>query len=127
MNDELIKAICFNDSARIYICSVKNIANTIGDNFSFFPSPLDALARVLSVGAMMAGKLKNDMRITIRVDGDGPVGKIIVEGNAKGEMAGYVENPHCHLEYNNLTLNVEDTVGRNGFISVITRVCLIGI
>lgn len=120
MNDYLVKALAFDDQVRIYCVRSTNTLNTIGERLNYYPSALAAVGRVLSVGTMMGAMLKNQETVTINVHGNGPIGKIIVDANAHGEVRGYCDNPHVHFEYHNVgKLNVRDTVGDTGFISVI--------
>ena len=96
MNDVVIRALAYDKSVRVYAVSTKNVLNEIGDRLSYYPSALDALGRVLSMGAMMGSMLKLDETVTIKVEGDGPIGRIIVDSDAHGHIRGYAENPHCH-------------------------------
>ena len=119
MNDVVIRALAYNKSVRVYAVSTKNVLNEIGDRLSYYPSALDALGRVLSMGAMMGSMLKLDETVTIKVEGDGPIGRIIVDSDAHGHIRGYAENPHCHFEYSDARLNAKQTIGTTGFINVI--------
>ena len=86
MKDYLVKALAFDDSVRIYCTSTTNTLNEIGNRFNYYPSPLDAVGRVLSIGVMMGSMLKLDETITIRVEGNGPIGRIIVDADAHGHI-----------------------------------------
>lgn len=119
MNDYLVKALAFDESVRIYCVTTTNTLNEIGNRFHYYPSPLDAVGRVLSIGVMMGSMLKLEETITIRVEGNGPIGKIIVDADAHGHVRAYAENPHCHFEYNDGRLNAKATIGDKGFINVI--------
>jgi len=119
MKDYLVKALAYNDMVRIYVVSCPNTLNEIGNRFGYYPSALDAVGRVLSVGAMMGSMLKLEETVTIRVDGNGQIGKIIVDADAHGNVRGYCDNPYCHFEYNDGRLNARATIGDKGLISVI--------
>ncbi len=119
MKDEIVKALAFNQSVRIYATSTTNTLNQIGQKFSYYPSALDAMGRALSMGAMMGAMLKLEETLTLKIEGDGPIGKILVDSDAHGHIRGYCDNPHCHFEYNDYRLNVKQTIGNTGFISVI--------
>ena len=120
MSDILVKALGYNSHARIYAVTTTDALNIIGDRLSYFPSALDALGRVMSMGAIMGGTLKGEETATLRIDGDGQIGRIVVDANAHGAIRGYAENPHCHFEYvDDNKLNVKATVGDTGFINVI--------
>lgn len=119
MQDILIKALGYNEHARIYAVSTTDALNLIGDRLNYFPSALDALGRVLSLGAIMGGTLKLEETVTLKVEGDGAIGRIVVDADAHGNIRGYAENPHCHFENANETLSSEMTIGKSGTITVI--------
>jgi len=69
---------------------------------------------------MMGAMLKGEDKLTVQVKGDGPLGRIVVDANAKGEVRGYVDNPHVDLPPNEQgKLDVAGAVGRNGFLYVV--------
>lgn len=119
MSDILVKALGYNSHARIYAVTTTDALNIIGDRLSYFPSALDALGRVMSMGAIMGGTLKGEETVTLRIDGDGQIGRIVVDANAHGAIRGYAENPHCHFEYNDFRLNAKATIGSKGMITII--------
>lgn len=120
MKDYLVKALAFDDCVRIYAVSSTEALNTIGKRLGYYPSALAALGRVMNVTVMMGSMLKLEETITVKVDGDGPIGLIMADADAHGNVRAYCENPHCHFEYvDNNKLNVKATVGNTGFISVI--------
>lgn len=119
MKDYLVKALAFDKSVRIYAVTTTNTLNEIGNRFSYYPSPLDAVGRVLSITTIMGSMLKLEETITVRVEGNGPIGKIIADADAHGHVRAYCDNPHCHFEYNDFRLNAKATVGDKGFINVI--------
>jgi molecular chaperone Hsp33 len=55
----------------------------------------------------------------IQVKGDGPIGQIVVDANANGEVRGYVDHPQVHLASNAQgKLDVAGAVGRTGHIHI---------
>lgn len=119
MADYLLKSIAFDDQVRIFACVTTDTINYIGKKMGYYPSALDAVGRVLSMGVMMGSMLKLDETITIRVEGNGPIGKIIVDADAHGHVRAYADNPRCHFEYSDNRLNAKATIGDAGFINVI--------
>jgi molecular chaperone Hsp33 len=74
----------------------------------------------MSVTVMMGSMLKLEETITVKVDGNGPIGLIMADADAHGNVRAYCDNPHCHFEYvDSNKLNVKATVGDAGFINVI--------
>ena len=46
----------------------------------------------------MGGMLKNeDDLVTLRIDGDGPIGSIVVTADSRGEVKGFAANPSVML------------------------------
>jgi molecular chaperone Hsp33 len=77
------------------------------------PTATAALGRALTASGLLAGMLKGEQKVTIRVLGDGPLGGIITDGTAAGDVRGYVQNPEVHLPLRSPhKLNVGAAVGR---------------
>lgn len=119
MNDYLLRGIAFDNQVRVFACYTTNTLNHIGQKLGYYPSALDAVGRVLSVGVMMGSMLKLEETLTIKVEGNGPIGRIMVDADAHGNVRAYAANPHCHFEYNDYRLNAQATIGNEGIINVI--------
>jgi len=120
MNNTLIKALAYDKMVRIYVVRCENALNEIGNRLSYYPSALAAVGRCMAFTVMMGGMLKLEETVTVKVEGDGPIGLIMSEADAHGHVRSYASNPHCHFEYADLgKLNVKETVGSMGYISVI--------
>jgi len=74
---------------------------------------------------MMSSMLKGEEKLTVKVEGDGPLGPILVDANAKGEVRGYVTHPQVHFDLNKHgKLDVRRAVGTSGFLSVVKDIGL---
>jgi molecular chaperone Hsp33 len=93
MDDYLIKALAFNDSIRIYCVTCTGAINEVGRRFFYYPSALAAVGRMMSIGVMMGSMLKGDQTVTIKINGNGPIGQIVVDADAHGNIRGYADNP----------------------------------
>lgn len=80
-----------------------------------------ALGRLLTAGSMMGNMLKGkDDSITLRINGDGPTGSLIVVSDFNGDVRGYVQNPVVELPLNvKGKLDVGGAVGKNGLLYVL--------
>jgi molecular chaperone Hsp33 len=68
---------------------------------------------------MMGVMLKDRQRVSIQIKGNGPVGQVVVDANAYGEVRGYVDEPSVDLPLNEMgKLDVAGAVGREGYIYV---------
>ncbi|MDX8363155.1 Hsp33 family molecular chaperone HslO [Cytobacillus sp. IB215316] len=125
MSDYLVKALAYDGQVRIY--SVKT-TETVGEaqrRQYTWPTASAALGRTMTAGVMMSAMLKGDEKITIKVDAGGPIGAIIVDSNAYGEVRGYVSNPQTHFDLNEHgKLDVARAVGTNGFLTVVKDIGL---
>lgn len=120
MTDYLIKAIAFNNQVRAY---ASRTTETIGEaqrRHHTWPTASAALGRSMTAGVMLGSMLKGDAKLTIKVEGGGPIGVIIVDSNAKGEVRGYVTNPQTHFDLNEKgKLDVARAVGTEGNLTVV--------
>ena len=55
-----------------------------------WPTASAALGRAITAGVMMGAMLKGDEKLTIKIEGGGPIGAILVDSDAKGKVRGYV-------------------------------------
>lgn len=117
MENYLQKAYCMHQTVRIYAAITSNMVRHAGEIFNMYPSSLDAFGRCLTITSIMSCTYKNDDFINVIVKGEGPIGKITVEGH-DGRVRGYVENPGVYFQNNNGTINIEMAVG-DGEIEVI--------
>jgi len=117
MKDYLIKAYAFDGTVRIYTAVTTNLVAHAQEIHDLWPTSAAALGRLLTVSVIMGAMYAENQELTIRVEGDGPIGSMVSTTNNKGEVRGYVENPHVFLQYNSGKLNVGKSVG-NGFIHV---------
>ncbi|WP_339096743.1 Hsp33 family molecular chaperone HslO [Deinococcus sp. VB142] len=81
-----------------------------------------ALGRTLAASALLAVVLgkRNDARVTVRVDGGGPVGLVVAEGSNDGRVRGYVQHPEADLppRESDGKLDVSGIVGHDGELAV---------
>ena len=57
-----------------------------------------ALGRLLTAGVFFGQNLKNEKdNVTLRINGDGPLGSLAVVAEANGAVRGFVANPHVEM------------------------------
>ncbi|BAB03806.1 Hsp33 family molecular chaperone HslO [Halalkalibacterium halodurans] len=125
MGDYLVKALGFEGKVRAYALKATEMVNEAVRRQDTWPTASAALGRTMMAGTMMAAMLKGDAKLTVKVEGDGPIGAIIVDSQANGQTRGYVKNPHVHFELNEHgKLDVARAVGTNGSLSVVKDIGL---
>lgn len=80
-----------------------------------------ALGRLLTGASLMGAMLKEaQASLTLKIDGDGPLGNLIALADSRGNVRGYVENPQVELPLQpNGKLDVGGAVGHSGRLAVI--------
>src|SRR5699024_4129629 len=100
MVDYLVKATVFDGKVRAYAAQTTHLVEEARRRQDTWATASAALGRTLTITAMMGSMLKGEDTITVKIEGDGPLGAIIVDGNADGEVRGYVMQPHTDLPSN---------------------------
>jgi molecular chaperone Hsp33 len=118
--DTLIRAIV-NEEAAIYACDITQMANDAREVHNTWPAATVTLGRTIAGTVLFCAMLKNKQdKLTLSVNGGGPVGTIMAVGNALLQVKGYIVNPHVNIEPSkDGNINIADAVGKNGFITVI--------
>ncbi|WP_077359041.1 Hsp33 family molecular chaperone HslO [Virgibacillus halodenitrificans] len=120
MKDYLIKATAHNGMVRAYATTTTETVEEARRRHDTWATASAALGRTITISAMMGAMLKGEDSLTVKVEGRGPIGAILADANAKGEVRGYVSNPHVDFELNDKgKLDVARAVGTDGNISVI--------
>lgn len=120
MTDYLVKAIGYEGQVRAYAAVTTDTVGEAQRRHFTWPTASAALGRTMTAGLMLGAMLKDEEKLTIKIEGKGPLGAIVVDANAKGEVRGYVTNPQTHLELNKQgKLDVSGAVGRDGTLSVV--------
>jgi molecular chaperone Hsp33 len=120
MEDELVRGTAWNGGIRVFAARTTHLVSELQRRHDTFPTATAALGRAATAGAMMGVMLKDEGRLTIQIKGDGPLGQIVVDANAKGEVRGYVDNPHVDLPSKSPgKLDVAAGVGTTGFVNII--------
>ncbi len=81
------------------------------------PVVTTALGRLLTGGCIMGNRLKEEgASLTLRVEGGGPVGSLIVVSDSTGNVRGLAANPQAETGDR---IDVGEVVGREGLLGVI--------
>lgn len=118
--DYLVKALAFEGQIRAYAVRSTETVGEVQERHQMWPTATAALGRTISASVMMGAMLKGDDSITVKIQGDGPLGPIVVDANARGEVRGYATNPQTHLPLNEQgKLDVRGAVGTQGMLSIV--------
>lgn len=121
MKDYLIRAIDKNGNIRIFVATTTNMVEKARRTHNTSATATAALGRSLTAASMMGAMMKNPKdKLTLRINGGGPIGTILVVANNHGIVKGYVDNPHADLpSRKDGKLDVGGLVGNQGSITTI--------
>jgi len=118
--DILVRGTAWGGKIRVFAARTTNLVEELRRKHDSYPTATAAFGRTLTAGAIMGAMLKGDEKLTVQVKGDGPIGQIVVDANAEGEVRGYLDNPQVHLPSNAQgKLDVAGAVGHSGHIHII--------
>ncbi len=96
-----------------------NLAEEARRRHDASPTAAAALGRTLTGAALLGMTLKDTGTVTLRLIGDGPVGGVIAEADAAGNVRGYARDPSADLPPTPAgKLDVGGLIGRHGFCYV---------
>ncbi|MCS0824870.1 Hsp33 family molecular chaperone HslO [Cytobacillus firmus] len=119
MKDYLVKAIAHNRQVRAYAAITTETIEEARRRHDLLAVTSVVLGRSMTAGVILGAMLKGEEKLTIKMNGGGPIGTILVDANSKGEVRGYVSNPHAFTGLNQRgLLDIKSAVGTNGTLSV---------
>jgi molecular chaperone Hsp33 len=120
MKDYLVKALAYDGHIRAYAVRTTETVSEAQRRHQTWRTASAALGRSLTAGVMMGAMLKGEDKLTIKIAGGGPIGVILVDSNAMGEVRGYVSNPQVDFKANEQgKLDVARAVGTTGTLTVV--------
>ena len=120
MADQLIRGTAADNGIRVVGVITTKLTEEARSRHNLSYVATAALGRSMASALLLSSSMKKqDARINIRINGDGPLGGLLVDGGPDGTVRGYVQNPHVELPPNAKgKLDVGGAIG-NGFLHVI--------
>ena len=121
MKDYMIRGIDRLGKLRVFVARSTDLVEEARKIHNASPTATAALGRTLTAGAIMGAMMKNkDDLLTLKISGDGPLGKILVVANNNGQVKGEVDFPMADLpSRSDGKLDVGTLVGKNGTVTSI--------
>lgn len=120
MGDYLVRGLGFNGNVRAFAVDATHTVAEAQRRHQTWPTASAALGRAMIGGLMLGAMLKGDNKVTLKIEGGGPIGAILVDSDANGKVRGYVSNPQTQIDSNTKgKLNVKGAVGTEGMLSVV--------
>lgn len=121
MKDYLIRGMDKSGRVRIFAAKTTNLVEHARTIHNTSPTATAALGRSLTAGVIMGSMMKNDTDLlSLKISGDGPIGKILIVADNKGNVKGVADNPSADVpSRSDGKLDVGRLVGKNGVVTSI--------
>ena len=99
--DYMIRATAAKGQVRAFAATTRDTVEFARASHNTSPVATAALGRLLTGSAMMGAMMKGEKDLlTIKIEGDGPIGGITVTADSKGNVKGYAFHPEVMLPPN---------------------------
>ncbi|MCS7234531.1 MAG: Hsp33 family molecular chaperone HslO [Armatimonadota bacterium] len=110
--ETLVRAIG-SEGVLAFACVTTHLVEEARRRHGAAPTAAAALGRALTASSLLSATLEGQQKVTLRILGDGPLGGIVADTTASGDVRGYVQNPTVHLPLSSRRkLDVGGAVGR---------------
>ncbi|WP_026507450.1 Hsp33 family molecular chaperone HslO [Butyrivibrio sp. MC2013] len=118
--DYMVRATAAGDQIRAFAITSRDLTEEARKAHGSSPIVTAALGRLMSASLMMAAMTDNeDDLLTVRIEGDGPMGGLLATADCKGNVKGYATNELVIMPPNEQGhLNVGGAIGK-GSLTVI--------
>lgn len=93
--DKLLHATAADNQIRCMAAVTTNLVAEACRRHRTFPTASAALGRTLTGGLLLGSGVKDLEKLTVHFDCDGPIGDIVAQADAHGNVRGYVANPQA--------------------------------
>jgi len=119
MPDGIMKAMSVDGTIRAVIATTTELVEIARRKHNLSFTATAALGRALTGGALLAPLTAREGQVALTFQGNGPLGRVVVDASPKGTVRGYVENPQVELPLNSLgNFDVGGAVGTAGYLHV---------
>lgn len=120
MKDYLVRAIGFNGQVRAFAVRTTETVGEAQRRHNTWPTASAAIGRSMTATVMMGAMLKGDDKLTVKIEGNGPIGPMVIDTDAHGHVRAFVTNGQVHFDLNEQgKLDVRRAVGTEGALTVV--------
>jgi molecular chaperone Hsp33 len=119
--DELLRALSKDGFVKITAVNTREMTEKARNIHKTLPVVTAAVGRTMAATSMMGNAMKEKgASLTVRINGGGPAGTIMVVSDEAGNVRSYVQNPQVDIPLKpNGKLDVSGAVGNDGMLTVI--------
>lgn len=118
-NDHIVRALAKEAGVLAMACSAKSVAEEAARRHEASPVATAALGYGLSAASLMGSLLKVQQSVAIKVEGNGPLQKMVIESDSYGRLRGYVGDAQWDVPAPIGVADVAGALGRVGLLTVV--------
>lgn len=118
MTDRLCRGLLPQRGLRAVFVRVGDTARMARVLHGLYPTSAHLFAQALAAGALLGALQKEQGRVNLQVECDGPVGGLFVDADRDGNVRGYVRRPAVHFP-GDPARAARAALGGSGFLSVL--------
>jgi molecular chaperone Hsp33 len=119
VNDYMIRLMAKEAGIRGLICVTTNLVKDAQQRHGASPAATAALGYGLTAAALLGSLLKVQQRVALKLVGNGPLQKMIVEADSYGRVRGYVAVPDVTLPPSLAPDDLAGALGDQGLLTVV--------
>ena len=86
MKDYLVRGLVNSKNCRVFACQTTNLLEKARQEHDLWPTASAALGRMMSATLMMAAMNKNNEKMTVTINGGGPIGTMMAVTRGDGHI-----------------------------------------
>ena len=119
MSDYILRILAKDAGIRAMAALTTDLVDEGARRHHTAPLSTAVLGHGLTAAALMGALLKVQQRVALRVEGGGPVGRVLAESDAYGRVRGYVENPDLAGPLPITRERIAEAIGSEGNLMVV--------
>ena len=119
MSDIMVRVLAKEAGVRGLVCVTTETVRESVQRHAAYPVAAAMLGYGLTAGVLLGGLLKVQERVALKVEGDGPLRKMVIEADAYGHVRGYVAVPDAPSPESLDGTSVAAALGRQGLLTVV--------
>lgn len=119
VSDYIVRVLAKEAGVRGLACVTTDLVLDAGARHENAPAATAALGHGLTGAVLLGALLKIRQRVAIKVEGSGPLGKMVAEADSYGRVRGYVSRPEATLPVMEWPGDFGVAFGRQGTLTVV--------
>ena len=122
-HDYIVKSLAFDGEIRAYAALTTESVQEAQTRHYTWPTAFSCYGRTMTATLLMGSMLKGEQKLTVTVDGKGPMEESLRMQMLRNVLRAYVDKPQTHFPLNEQgKLDVRRAVGTDGSIQVVKDV-----